>query len=185
MKKKNIWIIIGVILLIIGLIVFLNIRQKKLDARPFNVYEYPASINVINGTKFEKADTIILSLAHQIFKLDTVDIMVYYIPNHLNSGDIEFYGIVQQLPYDDRKFLILVNRNLNLTKLFETLSHEFIHIDQYSRGDLEIFEHYAIWKGDTLDMLEVKYDDRLFEKEAFRNQDMVARELKKLLYDEG
>jgi hypothetical protein len=47
----------------------------------------------------------------------------------------------------------------------------------------EIDGHYAIWKGDTLDMLEVKYEDRPFEKEAFRNQDMVSKELKKLLYD--
>jgi hypothetical protein len=183
MKKRGIWIIVAALILVVGFIIFMNIRQKKLDSRPFVVYEYPSSITITNGTSFLKADTIILSLAHHIFEIDTMDILLYYIPDHINAGEMEFYGIVQQMPFDKKKFLILVNRKLNLPKLFETLSHEFVHIDQYSRGDLEIIGKYAIWKGDTIDMTYAKYEDRPFEIEAFSGQSEIAKELKKLLYE--
>ena len=75
-----------------------------------------------------------------------------------------------------------MNRKLNLTDLFSTLSHEFIHIDQYDRGDLEIIGKYAVWKGNTLDMTKVKYETRPFEKEAFGKQDAIKKEVKELLY---
>jgi len=183
MKKKGVWIIVAVLILLIGFVVLMNIRQRKLDARPFVVYEYPESLTVTNGTSFSKADTIVLSLAHQIFKIDTLDILIYYIPEHINSGEIEFYGIVQQTPFDKKKFLILVNRKMNLSKLFETLSHEFVHINQYDEGSLSIDGKYAIWKGDTINMLEMKYDARPFEREAFAKQTQISKELKKLLYE--
>ena len=147
-KNKWIWIVVAALLLFIGFVIFMNIRQKRMDARPFVVYEYPETIKITNGTTFPKADTIILALAHQVFKMDTVEILLYYIPDHLNSGEMEFYGIVQQTPFDKKKFLILVNRKLDLSDLFTTLSHEFIHIHQYDRGDLEINGKYAIWQGE-------------------------------------
>jgi len=183
MKNKWVWILIASLVILIVFIVFINIRQKKLDARPFVVYEYPETIKITNGTSFPKADTIILSLAHQIFQMDTIEILLYYIPDHLNSGEMEFYGIVQQTPFDKKKFLILVNKKLDLSDLFSTLSHEFIHIDQYHRGDLGIIGKYAVWKGDTLDMTEVKYETRPFEKEAFAKQTAIKKEVKELLYE--
>jgi len=115
--------------------------------------------------------------------MDTIEILLYYIPDHLNSGEMEFYGIVQQTPFDKKKFLILVNKKLDLSDLFSTLSHEFIHIDQYHRGDLGIIGKYAVWKGDTLDMTEVKYETRPFEKEAFAKQTAIKKEVKELLYE--
>jgi hypothetical protein len=183
MKKKGVWIVVAALIIVVGFIIFMNIRQKRLDSRPFVVYEYPSSLTVTNGTLFPKADTIILSLAHHIFKMDTLDILLYYIPDHLNSREMEFYGIVQQMPFDRKKFLILVNKNLDFSKLFETLSHEFVHINQYSRGDLAIIGKNAIWKGDTIDMLQVKYEDRPFEREAFSKQSSISQDLKKLLYE--
>lgn len=182
-RNKWIWIVVAALLLFIWFVIFMNIRQKRMDARPFVVYEYPETIKITNGTTFPKADTIILALAHQVFKMDTVEILLYYIPDHLNSGEMEFYGIVQQTPFDKKKFLILVNRKLDLSDLFTTLSHEFIHIHQYDRGDLEINGKYAIWQGDTIDMTEVKYEFRPFEKEAFGKQTAIKKEVKELLYE--
>jgi hypothetical protein len=183
MRKKYIGILIAAIILLIGLLIYMNIRQKRLDQRPFKIYEYPSTLKVSNGTDWPKADTIILSLAYHIFHIDTGEIILAYIPNHMNSGDMEFYGIVQQIPFDKKKFLILVNRNLDLNKLFITLSHEFVHIHQYSRGDLSVFGHRAIWKGDTLNLLDIKYDDRPFEQEAFSKQASVNSKIKKILYE--
>ncbi|HRT03891.1 MAG TPA: hypothetical protein P5513_08125, partial [Candidatus Diapherotrites archaeon] len=63
------------------------------------------------------------------------------------------------------------------------LSHEFVHIDQYDRGDLKIIGNYFIWKGDTVDMRDVKYEYRPFEKEAFSKQSYITKKLVKLLYN--
>lgn len=182
MKKKLFWIIL-IITFIIGIFVILNFIQKKRDARPFNIYNFPETISIINGTKYEKADTIIFVLANKIFHLDTLDLIIYYIPDIINSGEMEYYAIVQHLLFGHNKYLILLNKNLSLSKLKISLSHEFVHINQYQSGDLRFYATYAIYKGDSILFKDVKYEDRSFEKEAFFNQGKITKKLNKFLYE--
>ena len=180
MKK---WWIFLIVAIVIFFLVILVIKQSKKDQRPFNHFDFPETVMVTNGTHFEKADTLVMVLANIILDLDTVDIKIYYIPDVVNSGKMEFYGIVQQLPFGEHKYLILLNKKLNLSKLKLTLSHEFIHIDQYERDDLFINGNMYDWKGETKFFSDVKYNDRPFEKEAMGEQGNVVKQLNKLLYD--
>jgi len=183
MKNKFVLVFFSIILIIAIFIVLWNIKENRFYNRPFIKYKYPETIKVHNGTNFSKADTIILTLANQIFKIDTAEIFIYYVPEHLNSESMQFYGIVQQSEFDNKKFIIFVNKKLSTKDLLETLSHEFVHIDQYDRGDLKIIGNYFIWKGDTVDMRDVKYEYRPFEKEAFSKQSYITKKLVKLLYN--
>jgi hypothetical protein len=185
MKKssKVIWAILAV-LLVFSLFFSIYLIQKKRDARPFNTYDFPSTLVVENATEYDRADTLCLYLAHQILGLDTINLILVYIPEHINDGETEFYGIIQYLPFRPNQFLILLNKNnLSLGKLKETLAHEFVHVDQYLRGDLQIYPLYAVWKGEEISFLETKYEDRPFEKEAFANQGSFVRKLNKFLYD--
>jgi hypothetical protein len=178
--KKWIWILIALILLIAS-VIFLNRRQRDLDSSPFALYDYPHTISIENNTRF-RADTIVLALAHHVFQMDTLDILIHYIPVTINSGSMQFFAIVHPLPFGKNRFLILLNRRMSFTELLISISHEFIHIEQYLNGDLKISGNYAIWKGDTIDMRLVPYEERPFEIEAHRGQGKIYRRVKKYLF---
>jgi len=184
MKKKNLWIIILVVLLTIGILISLVVIQKRRDARPFNTYDFPQTLVVSNSTNYDRADTLCLYLAHQILGLDTMELMIVYIPEHINSGEMEFYGMIQQIPFGKNQFLILLNKDrVSLTRLKEILSHEFVHMDQYISGDLKLYPGFAIYKGEDVYFGETEYEDRPFEKEAFALQGKFVKKLNKFLYD--
>lgn len=180
--KVIMWIVV-VAVAVMTLIAIAHLVQKKQEARPFAPYEFPETIVVENSTNY-RADTICMHLAHSILELDTINLILVYIPEHVNEGEMEFYAIVQYLPFKKNQFLILLNRDrLSLGKLKMALSHEFVHIDQYLRGDLSLYPKYAIWKGEDIYFGEVPYEDRPFEKEAFANQGKYLKQLNKFLYN--
>lgn len=185
--KKTLHIVLWVILsavLIFTIIGILELVQKKKDARPFNQYDFPSTLVVENSTQYDKADTICLYLAHQVLGLDTLNLIIVYIPEVVQPKEMELYGIVQYIPFKPNQFLILLNRDkMSLTKLKETLSHEFVHIDQYLSGDLVVYPLFAIYKGEDVYLKEVPYEERPFEKEAFAIQGKFYKKLNKLLYD--
>ena len=175
-------ILIGVAIL--ALFVTLIVVQKKRDARPFNHYDFPETVMVTNGTEHDRADTIVMVLANKILGMDTIDVKVYYIPDVVQQGEMEFYGIVQQLPFGEHKYLILLNKRMSLSNLKSTLSHEFVHIDQFERGDLIIYGNMYDWEDEKGKLFsDIKYQDRPFEVEARKEQGKVVKELNKLLYN--
>lgn len=181
--KTIMWVLI-VIVAIFTIISVGTIIQKKKDARPFNQYDFPSTLVVANATEYDRIDTLCLYLAHHITGLDTINLIITYIPEHVNEGEMEFYGMIQMLPFQKNQFVLLLNRNqMSLSKLKETLSHEFVHVRQYISGDLVMYPLYAIWKGEDIYFGEVDYEDRPFEIEAFGNQRKITKELNKLLYE--
>jgi hypothetical protein len=184
--KKTLSVVMWVVLAAVAvmtIIAVIGIIQKKMESRPFAHYDFPETIVVENSTNY-KADTICMYLAHSVLGLDTANIMIVYIPEHLNEGQIEFYGIVQYLPFKKNQFLILLTREgMSLEFLKEVLSHEFVHIDQYLRGDLVMYPLFAIWKGEDVYLMETPYDERPFEKEAFKTQGKYLKQLNKVLYE--
>jgi len=182
MKRRFLWII--PILLLIGFIVGLVIWQQKQDARPFKSQDFPKTLIVENATDYHRADTIALVLANKVLHLDTLNLMMVYIPEIINEGETEFYAMVQRLPFKKNQFLLLLSRkNLNLSKLKISLAHEFIHIDQHISGDLVVWGSSATWKGESYVFEENDYRKRPWEREAFSRQVKITNDLKKLLYD--
>ena len=180
--KVVMWIVIAAVA-VMTIIAVGGLIQKRRDARPFASYEFPETVVVENSTNY-RADTICMHLAHSILELDTINLILVYIPEHVNDGDMEFYGIVQMLPFKQNQFIILLSRKgMSLSKLKETLAHEFVHIRQYISGDLVVYPLYAVWKGEDVYLKEVPYEDRPFEKDAFRNQGKYLKQLNKALYE--
>ena len=124
---KKIYILILVVF--VAVIALLVVIQNKRDNRSFNYNEFPSTLVIENNTE-HRSDTMCLYLL-QMFNVDTANIIIVYIPEHLNDGEMEFYGIVQHIPFKKNQFVILLNKKLSITKLKETLYHEFVHIEQY------------------------------------------------------
>ena len=176
MKKG--WIVL-IVVLVIAFFVGIIVWQKKQDARPFNHYDFPETIQVMNATDY-RADTICMLLANEILGMDTLNMTIAYMPV-IKTKDTEFYGVIQHLPFKPNQFVLLLKKSMSLSKLKETLSHEFVHVGQYVYGDLVLYPSYAVYAGDTV-TFDVEYKDRPFEKDAFKQQTRINKELKELLY---
>ena len=176
---RAVLVFIVVINIVIALFI---IAQRNRDAKQFNHRDFPESLAVNNMTDYEKADTISLYLAQQ-FGIPELNLIIVYIPEDINEEKTEFYGIVQQLPFKTNQFIILFDREeMSLTELKETLSHEFVHINQCISGDLVIYPNFAIWRGEDVYFGETNYKERPFEMEAFSKQRKVKKKLDKALY---
>jgi len=179
--RKTLWSIIASAL-VVGFIIGMIVWQKKQDARPFNQFDFPETVEVVNHTDF-KADTMSMVLAHEILGLDTLNLVITYIPDHINSDELVFLGMIQQIPFKPNQFVLLLKKRMSFSQLKTVLSHEFVHIGQYIYGDLTVYPEYATYAVDTIVFIEVKYKDRTFEKEAFKQQGRMLKKLNRLLYE--
>ena len=175
---KKFWIILGVVL-VIAFFVGIVLWQKKQDVRPFNHFDFPETVKVENTTEY-RADTICMVLVNKVFDLDTLNLIIVYIPV-VNTGDNVFYGIVQMAPFKTNQFVLLLKKGMSLTKLKEVLSHEFVHVEQYVSGDLVLWGDSCVYKGEEI-ILNGYNKDVPFEKDAFDKQKEINKELKELLY---
>jgi len=138
----------------------------------------PHEIKIKNLTTFTEASYMSFILSYNVFEIDTLDLIICYLPLS-GEGDLEFSGIVAPLPFGTHRYLMLLNKNLGVDELRETLSHEFIHINQHETGRLVSLGNMFIWEGDTINP-DVVYRDRPFEIEAYNNQDEILKQLNKI-----
>jgi hypothetical protein len=69
---------------------------------------------------------------------------------------------------------ILINKNVSSLELQKnkTISHEKVHIDQMSRGDLDYTDTYVMWKGKKYSRANMKEGSKKlpWEAEAYAKQ---------------
>jgi hypothetical protein len=152
------------ILIVIFLLFITGDSYKKNIIRPHQ-------IDIINKTTYVDVCYMSYILSYEIFEIDTLKLLIY------PSTDNSFYGMVNPLPFGEHKYLLLLKTGLSDEMLKETLSHEFIHINQFETGRLESFGNWFVWEKDTILGEEVFYNDRPFEIEAYNNQDKIVKEL--------
>jgi hypothetical protein len=183
MKKSLLilmWVLVAAVA-VMTVIALWNHIEKKKEARPFSQWDFPQSYNIENSTDY-RADTICLHLA-QLLELDTLNIIIVYIPEHVEDKDIEFSAFIQQLPFKKNQFLLMIKRDgISFSELKNILSHEFIHIQQYTSGDLVAYTNFVIYKGEDVYLKEVPYAERPFEIDAFAKDGKLLKSLNAVLY---
>jgi hypothetical protein len=152
-------------------------KKKKMK-----IIEAPDTIEIINGTKFTDADNIVRALSYHIFGYEKLRIRIYYFPKVVKSSKMEYKGVLKKMADGDHSYMIMLNKDLGPYGLQTVLCHEFVHLDQHERGDLMTDGEWFVWKGKGGNMRDIKYEDREFEKEALREQKIVLKKLRKLLY---
>jgi hypothetical protein len=177
--KKKYWLIIA--LIIIGLILVIIFYKKK----EMNKFTFPITLSVRNYTQYKALDTISMVILNRELGIDTMDINLYYIVNNNISTDkIEIAAFIQKNPFEKHKYNIFINKDLNGLNLTygKLLSHELLHLYQMEKNELIQFTDHVIYRGDTIYFSTVKYDDRPYEKAAYKGQDSIEKKLNKLLY---
>lgn len=94
----------------------------------------------------------------------------------LSKGEIEYSALLTN-PVENQ-YVLNVKSGISLEYI---LCHEFVHLQQFDRGDLKANLDYTeiVWKGERYDS-STSYEDREWEEEAFSMQNELWRKFKKL-----
>jgi len=182
MKKKTIYIIIGVILAL-GLIIYLisRIPKKEIDS-----FEFPATIEVVNHTENEVVDTITMVILNKVMGYDEMKIDIYDMPEIFkNTEETELIAFITDVPFEDHRYKIYLKENVRIGDLLNVLPHEMAHLKQHEDGRLQVIEGEGyVWEGDSSLYSDVTYDERPYEKEAYIQGPIIKRKLTNILYKE-
>ena len=150
--------------------------------RVINDIVVPETIEIINFTTIKNIEPIVKLLAYKVFEFDKIRIRLNYLPAIFNSGDFDYWGVAQKMIDGPQSYQIFLKKNLTQSSLRGVLAHEFVHIDQYNSGDLQVTGAEYIWKGESGNMYDVEYKRRPFELDAGKRSRQVLKDLKKILY---
>jgi len=180
MKKKTIYIIIGVVLGLILLIYLLS----RIPKREFNTFEFPISLVVENHTNNEGADTIAMVILNKLLGYDTMTVMIYPMPSIFEKDDkMEYFAFIQRVPFQDHLYTLFLQKNASVGRMTYVFPHELVHLKQFELGHLRtIGEEAYVWMGDTVKYSDVKYEDRPYEKQAIIEGRILQKKLNAILY---
>lgn len=86
------------------------------------------------------------------------------------EGNLTVNGFVIKDEENECNYYLFISPLLEGDKLIEVLAHEIIHINQYYTKKLISTSTEVCWDGNSIDINELNYLQRPWEKEAFDNQ---------------
>ena len=179
MKKKSVIIIVISLILLILLFLYLG-REKKM-----NHFDFPDTVIVNNYTDFNEIDTILKVITNKIMDIDTIQIDIFITPIDMNTDKYEIYGYTFPNLFEKNKYYIFLGRTFPRSMIKTLLSHEMVHIQQYMDGSLVYpgsDKYYLEYMGDKIYFIDIPYNKRPYEIEAFEKEKIIRKELNKILY---
>jgi len=130
-------------------------------------------IEVRGGTEFQK------DIAHKV----TSHLVRKFFPRHktlmieINIKNLKGEASGWCLADDSRTFEIEVEKKQQLRDFIETICHEMVHVRQYVRNEVDLqWSKNPRWKNRRIGE-NVKYLDLPWEKEAYRLQGKLLKEI--------
>jgi hypothetical protein len=177
MKRKN--IVIGIlVVLVIGLLVYLISNQsqetsfKKVTLSNNNIITNKTSKSYLDTLVSEGLD--VLGLKSEFVTIKTMN------PSFKGSlgSDNELRAFIIG---QNNQYIIYVD-DLSRHESLTVLSHELIHLEQYSSGRLiRMEQHFIMFNGEVFNVDNVPYKERPWEIEAFNKEKDLRTKLEKLL----
>jgi hypothetical protein len=93
----------------------------------------------------------------------------------LGLTDVEDFNVAGK----PREFNIEVYRKQSAEEIILTLAHEFVHLSQYCRGDLN--PEMTVWRGEKVNADEIPYHEQPWEIEAEVISHIIFNEYKEKL----
>ena len=179
MKKSNLYIVLGVIIvLIIILMVYLSTKEEK----PFNQVQLDTQTNFVsNNTEFDYYDTIVYVGLKEL-GLEGIDITISPLSetarqNFQSSGG-DLYAHLRELNGKYYLFILPSSKSQSMT----IISHELIHLTQYHSKRLTYDNGNVTWEGREYGVEEISYNLRPWEDEAFQMEGELSNRITKILY---
>lgn len=135
------------------------------------------SVSIKSPKKF-KIEDLLKFLAKRLDISDSVELSIFYnnkLLDKLSKSEIKYDAILQQpVPH---KYVLYVREDV--CELNYIICHELIHLSQMEKGDLIINSNKEIiWKGNKYNG-DIPYNNREWEKEAFKIDTKLWKEYKK------
>jgi hypothetical protein len=177
MKRKN--IVIGIIvLLLIGLVIYFLSNQKE---RTFNRVTLSHNNIITNKTSKSFLDTLV-SKGLDVLDLKGEFVMIKTMDNSRKNSLGSDTELRAYIIGESNQYIIYID-DLNREESLTILSHELIHLQQYSTDRLiRMEDSFIMFDGKVYNVNEISYIDRPWEIEAFKKQNDLKTKLEKILY---
>lgn len=176
MKKNIVKIVVGVIVIILLLLL---ISRTRSEDRPFNQIQLSGN-NFIHNERFPSYYDTVLSVAMDQMGLTGHNVIVRELSDGARGQfDGELKAHIRQVGPD----FYLFTQEMDRKESIEVLSHEVIHMQQYSSGDLYYDNGNVTWKGEVLELNSKEYEQRPWENDAFSRQSQLINLVEGLLWD--
>lgn len=190
MTTKVKWIIGTILLIIIGFTVLkstfldkLKIKISSYHEKTFKKFDIKSTNMIANRTKDNYLDSIIYVGLNEL-GIDSIAVTIRPITEEAkkqfdSDGTLEAYIIGK-----NRQYIIFLD-DMSRDKAITVLSHEMIHLQQYSTRRLIVQEYGVIWDGRSYfgyELFDLKYENRPWEIEAFADQRPLEFKIRKILY---
>ena len=176
MKKNIVKIVVGVILLII--LLFLILRTNS-GEKPFNQVQLKGN-NFVHNEKFPTYYDTILNVAMSEAGLSGYNVIMRELSDGARS---QFDGELKaHIRYENGDFY-LFTQPMGKNEAIEVLSHEVIHMLQYTSGNLSYSNGNVTWMGEVLELNSKEYEQRPWETEAFQKQSQLIGMVKESLWE--
>lgn len=177
MKRKN--IVIGIIVaLLIGLIIYLISNQKQQTS--FKSVTLSHNNIITNKTSKSYLDTLV-STGLDVLGLRGEFVMIKTLDPSLKDAlgtDTQLRACI----IGERNQYVIYIDDLSRYESLTILSHELIHLEQYSSGRLiKMEDHFMMFDGEMYNVDNVQYKDRPWEVEAFNKEKELKTKLEKIL----
>jgi hypothetical protein len=177
MKRKNIVISI-LILLLIGLVIYFLSNQKE---RTFNKVTLSGNNIITNKTSKSYLDTLV-SEGLDVLDLKGEFVMIKDMNPSLRGALGDDKELRAYIIGERNQYVIYID-DLNREESLTILSHELIHLQQYSSGRLIRMEDtFIMFDGKVYNVNDVLYQNRPWEIEAFKNETDLKIKLEELLF---
>jgi hypothetical protein len=173
-------------ILLIGLIIILFTifyKPTKFTLTDEYIRNNTVTVNISKNKEYIENITYV---GLHILDIDSATVNIFDMPNiikrnnFLNGYTIKAF-IINNFKND---YTIFIDFNEPLNNLLIILSHEFIHLEQYHSGRLELLFGGSIIKyNDNLYILKnIKYNNRPWEIDAFDKEFNLSTDIKSILY---
>jgi predicted metallopeptidase len=149
----------------------------------FKPYELSDNNTVTNFSKHKYVDTVV-SIGLDVLNIKNNYVTIRDVPEQIiesfkKQNDMDLGASI--IGANDQ-YIIYINE-LSRTTSTKIMAHELIHLEQYDSGRLRVIgSGVVIWEGKEMNVLDMSYNERPWEKEAFRRQDDLEKKLLEKLY---
>lgn len=137
--------------------------------------------DIINTTEWTYLDTVVTVGMTQL-EVKGINVLIQPMSERVRTRFHESEGIELEAYIAEWMdgYTICVNGDLGRERAIEVISHELIHLTQYQDKELILTEGTVVlWMGERYDILGIPYNDRPWERDAFANQNSLARSIRK------
>jgi predicted metallopeptidase len=192
MKTKIKWIIGIVLLIIIGFILF---KKSSIDGLKFKItigtyqektfkqFDIETTNVVANRTKNNYLDSVVYVGLDEL-GMDSIVVIIRPITEEVKQQFDSEGTLKAHILGKDRQYIIFLDE-MGRDESIKVLSHELIHLRQYTTQKLILHKNEVVWDGQIIsehEVNEIEYGKRPWEIEAFVEQRQLEDKIRNILY---